>query len=136
MEPTGYRHNPDLSRASTIPARWYTDPAMLENERRQVFARTWQAAGHAAAVAQPGSYQACDVAGEPVLITRARDDELRALSNVCRHRGAVLTEGCGPISAIRPSRSFMLRRTTSPQTGFSISMVASASARSPALRGF
>jgi phenylpropionate dioxygenase-like ring-hydroxylating dioxygenase large terminal subunit len=53
MELTGYRHNPDLARASTIPARWYTDPAMLEIERRQVFGRTWQAAGHAAAVAEP-----------------------------------------------------------------------------------
>src|SRR2546425_3985950 len=101
MDLTGYRHNPDLARASTIPARWYTDPAMLEIERRQVFGRTWQAVGHAASVAERGSYLACDIAGEPVVVTRTKDGELRAFSNVCRHRGAVLTEGCGQVSAIR-----------------------------------
>jgi phenylpropionate dioxygenase-like ring-hydroxylating dioxygenase large terminal subunit len=101
MESAGYRHNPDLSLASTIPARWYTDPAMLERERRQVFGRTWQAAGHASTVAGRGAYMACDIAGEPIVIARAKDGELRAFSNVCRHRGAVLLEGQGQASVIR-----------------------------------
>ena len=70
MDLTGYQYTDDLSRATTIPARWYTDPAMLEAERRQVFGRTWQAVGHAASVIEPGSFFACEIAGEPVVVTR------------------------------------------------------------------
>ena len=55
MNLSDYTFNPVLSRASTIPARWYTDPAMLECERRNVFGRTWQLVGHADSVAAPGS---------------------------------------------------------------------------------
>jgi choline monooxygenase len=101
MDLTGFEFTPDLARASTIPASWYIDPAMLQAERRQVFGRTWQPVCHAAAVAAPGSYFACDIAGEPVVVTRSRDGELHAMSNVCRHRGAVLTEGTGMVSTIR-----------------------------------
>ena len=35
MDLTDFTHQPDLARAATIPARWYTDPAMLEAERRK-----------------------------------------------------------------------------------------------------
>src|SRR5471030_398227 len=55
MNPSDYTFNPVLARASTIPARWYTDPAMLEGERRSVFGRTWQAVGRTDSVAAPGS---------------------------------------------------------------------------------
>ncbi len=96
-----FRWEPDLARAATIPAEWYTDPAMLARERDAVFGCTWQAVGQAASVAAPGSYLACEVAGEPVMVARDKDGTLRAQSNVCRHRGAVLTEGCGQASVIR-----------------------------------
>jgi choline monooxygenase len=97
----GFHFEPDLARASTIPARWYTDPEMLEAESARVFGRTWQAAGHASEVAEPGSYLACEIAGEPVLVTRAKDGMLRAFSNVCRHRGSLLASGTGLGSVIR-----------------------------------
>jgi choline monooxygenase len=101
MLPADYTFEPALARASTIPARWYTDAGMLELERRAIFHRTWQAVGCTDAVAEPGSYLACDVAGEPVVVTRAKDGALRAMSNVCRHRGAVIAEGKGPAGVLR-----------------------------------
>jgi choline monooxygenase len=90
MDLSDYRFDPDLARASTIPARWYTDPAMLAAENRRVFGRTWQCVGQAKWVAEPGSYFGCEVAGEPVLVARTKDGRLGALSNVCRHRGSLL----------------------------------------------
>ncbi|HXA52984.1 MAG TPA: SRPBCC family protein, partial [Candidatus Acidoferrum sp.] len=57
--------------------------------------------GHAAHVAAPGTFMACDIAGEPVLITRAQDGQLRAMSNVCRHRGSELCSGHGAANVIR-----------------------------------
>jgi choline monooxygenase len=34
-------------------------------------------------------------AGEPVIVVRGDDGELRAFSNVCRHHAARVAEGCG-----------------------------------------
>jgi phenylpropionate dioxygenase-like ring-hydroxylating dioxygenase large terminal subunit len=39
-----------------------------------------------------------EVAGVPVLLARGRDGNVRAFLNVCTHRGAILTEGCGSAS--------------------------------------
>ncbi len=101
MDLSDYTFQPDLSRASTIPARWYTDSAFLEAERMLVFGRTWQAVGRAAAVSEPGGYFSCEITGEPVVVVRGADGRLRAFSNVCRHRGAVMAEGAGRVSVIR-----------------------------------
>jgi choline monooxygenase len=101
MDLSDYTFTPDLSRASTIPARWYTDPAILEAEQRSVFGRTWQYVGQADSLRTPGSYLACEVTGEPILVARGKDGGLRAFSNVCRHRGAVLCEGAGQAPVIR-----------------------------------
>ena len=62
MDLSDYTFQPDLARASTIPARWYTDPAMLAAESRRVFGRTWQCAGQPQWVAEPGSYFGCEIA--------------------------------------------------------------------------
>jgi choline monooxygenase len=101
MDLSDYTFTADLARAFTIPARWYTDPALLEAERRGVFGRTWQYVGRADSVREPGSYLACEVAGEPILVTRGKDGLLRAFSNVCRHRGSLLAEGAGRAPVIR-----------------------------------
>lgn len=100
-EPYSEIWEPDLARASTIPSAWYTDPATLERERRDVFGRTWQAVGLAASVDRPGTYFAADIAGEPVLVTRDAEGTLRAFSNVCRHRGSELCSGQGAGAVIR-----------------------------------
>ncbi len=87
---TGEYSPTELARAKTIPARWYLDPQMLEMEREKIFARTWQPVGFAARVAEPGTYFACEIAGEPVVVARAKDNVLRAFSNVCRHRASII----------------------------------------------
>lgn len=101
MDLTDYQAVSDLSRASTIPARWYLDPEFLEAERRKVFGSTWQPVGHAADVATPGDYFACDIAGEPVVVVRGRDSVLRAFSNVCRHRASTVAVGRGTAPSLR-----------------------------------
>ncbi|MFN7938275.1 MAG: SRPBCC family protein [Bryobacteraceae bacterium] len=101
MDLTGYSPQHDLARATTIPAAWYTDPRMLELEKRRVFARSWQVVGHAAQVSEPGSYLAADIAGEPVVVTRAMDGSLHAFSNVCRHRASLVASGCGKANVLR-----------------------------------
>lgn len=90
-----YRFDSNLARAATIPARYYVDPAVLQNEQRSLFARTWQLAGRAEQVRDPGAFFTASIAGEPLLIVRGADGELRALSNVCRHRAGPVAKGEG-----------------------------------------
>ena len=85
----------------TLPFAWYVDDEQLRRERAAIFARSWQYAGRAAEVAEPGSFLATDAGGVPIVVTRDDAGTLRAFLNVCRHRGAVLTEGCGKRSTIQ-----------------------------------
>jgi phenylpropionate dioxygenase-like ring-hydroxylating dioxygenase large terminal subunit len=85
----------------TLPFSWYSDEEVLRRERARIFARSWQYGGRAADVAEPGSFLATDAGGVPILVTRDKEGELRAFINVCRHRGAVLTEGCGERATIQ-----------------------------------
>ncbi len=85
----------------TLPFAWYSDEQLLRRERASIFARSWQYAGRAAQVAEPGSYLATDAGGVPILVTRDREGSLRAFVNVCRHRGSVLMEGCGKRSTLQ-----------------------------------
>lgn len=79
----------------TLHARAYVDPAILERERHEVFARAWMVIGHVAEVAAPGDFTTGSIAGEPVVVVRDREGRLRAFSNVCRHRAARLADGAG-----------------------------------------
>jgi choline monooxygenase len=87
--------DPRLPYASTIPSACYSDPAVLDMEQRAIFARTWQLAGRAEQVAEPGGYFTAQIANEPVLVVRGSDGELRAMSNVCRHRAGPVAKGEG-----------------------------------------
>ncbi len=43
----------------------------------------------------PETFRAVDLCGTPVLLTRDADGRVRALANVCRHRGVRLADGSG-----------------------------------------
>ena len=79
-----------LARAETIPSAWYTDPGFHELDRHAVFAATWQHVADLRQLARPGDHVLADVAGEPIIVVRGGDGELRAFYNVCRHRGGPL----------------------------------------------
>jgi choline monooxygenase len=92
---TEFQFEPRLERASTLPARYYNDPAVLEAEQRNVFARTWQLVGRGEQVRGAGDYFTASLAGEPLLVVRGNDGVLRAMSNVCRHRAGPVAKGEG-----------------------------------------
>jgi Rieske 2Fe-2S family protein len=73
--------------ARTLPGEYYTSPDVLANERASLFPDMWHCAGRASALSLAGDFAVRDVAGESIILVRGRDDVLRALFNVCRHRG-------------------------------------------------
>ncbi len=88
-----YNQKAPLAEAWTIPAPWYVDPRIMDLERRTVFARSWQFAGRADQVREPGRYVTWEVAGEPIVIVRGNDQVLRGFFNVCRHHAAAVMTG-------------------------------------------
>jgi choline monooxygenase len=95
MDLTSFHFEPDLSLATTIPARWYSDSAMLALEQERVFGGTWQLAGRVEQVRNAGDFFTCTVGDEPLVVTRATDGTLHAFYNVCRHRAGAVAEGSG-----------------------------------------
>ena len=89
------RIDADIARAWTLPASLYFDPAVSAEERTKIFSRTWQVVGHSSQVATPGDYFTTELAGEPLLLVRGADNQLRGFYNVCRHRAGPPAEGCG-----------------------------------------
>lgn len=84
-----------FERARAMPKSVYTSPEFLMQEQEHIFAKEWLCAGRAEALPNPGDYLTMTIAGEPVIVLRDRDGEIRAMSNVCRHRMSVLLEGRG-----------------------------------------
>ncbi|HLZ40336.1 MAG TPA: aromatic ring-hydroxylating dioxygenase subunit alpha [Candidatus Sulfotelmatobacter sp.] len=91
----------DVARAWTIPAQFYTAHSVFEQEKRQIFSRTWQVAGHSSQIAKPGDYFTTELGGEPLLQVRGSDGLLRGFYNVCRHRAGPVAVGCGSRKAFR-----------------------------------
>jgi choline monooxygenase len=85
-----YDETAPLERAYTIPATWYTDERIAELERRNVFGATWQVMARRDQLTQPGEFVTAELAGEPLVMVRGHDRQLRAFYNVCRHHAAAV----------------------------------------------
>jgi len=79
--------------SATIDVTRYTSAERLAAERRVLFRTLPIVVGRATDLAEPGSYLTHDATGVPILVTRGPDGEVRAMLNVCRHRGTRLVEG-------------------------------------------
>ena len=82
----------NLADAHALPFAAYTDPDIYAQERDAIFHRDWVFICAEQELAKPGDYKAVTLAGEPIVIIRGKDQTLRALSNVCRHRGTVILD--------------------------------------------
>jgi phenylpropionate dioxygenase-like ring-hydroxylating dioxygenase large terminal subunit len=83
------------SAARTMMPAYYTSPEFFELECEHIFRKEWICVGHIGEVAQAGDYFVTDLVGEPLVVTRGQDGEIRVLSNVCRHRANLVAKGRG-----------------------------------------
>ena len=91
----------DLDRGFSLPATWYTDPAIVELERERIFRWHWQYVGRTAQVSEVGDYFTSLTGGDlPVVIVRS-EDGLQAFVNVCRHRRHEVMSGAGNRRALQ-----------------------------------
>ncbi|MCL2582439.1 MAG: aromatic ring-hydroxylating dioxygenase subunit alpha [Streptosporangiales bacterium] len=74
-------------RRGMIPAHIYNDAEIFRLERERLFSRAWTFVGHESEVPQPGDYVVRRVLDDSFIIARGQDGQVRALFNMCLHRG-------------------------------------------------
>jgi len=67
---------------------FYSDPEIFRRDLDRMVLRHWLCAGHVSSVPNGGDFFLLEVANESAIVIRGDDGELRALVNVCRHRGS------------------------------------------------
>lgn len=76
--------------AVTLPPETYREQAIFDLESSLVFGTSWVFVGYTAQVEVPGKMLTAMVAGQPIVVTRDKNNELRGFYNVCRHRGSLI----------------------------------------------
>ena len=82
--------------ASQLPVSSYFDPALFSREMEQIYQRGPRYLGHELAVPEVGDYYALPQEGEGRALVRTPQG-VELISNVCRHRQAVMLRGRGSV---------------------------------------
>lgn len=89
-----------FEQARAMPPEVYKTDAFLQAEIEHIFRKEWFCVGRADALTKPGDYVTCELAEQPVIVLRDREGDLKAFSNVCRHRMSTLLHGRGHTKSI------------------------------------
>lgn len=91
----------DPVNGQTLPAPYFFDPGIFEEEKRRIFMRCWHLVGHVNEFAEPGSYVVQDIFEQSVVVTADKDGSIHAWHNVCRHRGnRLMNERRGKVGGV------------------------------------
>ncbi|MFI6698628.1 Rieske 2Fe-2S domain-containing protein [Streptomyces sp. NPDC050509] len=74
-------------RRGMIPAHIYNDEEIFRLERERLFNRAWVFVGHESEIPQAGDYVVRRVLEDSFIVARGEDGQVRALFNMCLHRG-------------------------------------------------
>ena len=77
----------------SLPGWLYFDPEFFEAEKRAFLRAAPQVVCHESEIAEAGEWRTLDYLGESIIVIRGDDGEVRAFTNVCRHRGSRLVDG-------------------------------------------
>ena len=78
-----------------LPPSVYTCPEWFQKEIETIFHKEWILAGHISELENPNDYLTIDIYDKPILAVRDDKKNIRAFSNVCQHRSAIIAKGKG-----------------------------------------
>ncbi len=76
----------------TLPGKYYHSEEIYEEEVEKIFYKFWVYACRAEEISSVGDYKLIKVANESLILVRDKSHEVKALFNVCRHRGTQLCD--------------------------------------------
>jgi phenylpropionate dioxygenase-like ring-hydroxylating dioxygenase large terminal subunit len=79
----------------SLPGWLYHDLEFFEAEKKAFLRAAPQVVCHESEIREPGEWRSLEYLGESVIVIRGDDGEVRAFSNVCRHRGSRIVDGHG-----------------------------------------
>ena len=78
----------DYKKGLSLEQGFYKSPEIYQKEMEKIFLHHWILAGHTSQISNSGDYFLLEFDKESVIITRTKNDEIKAYLNVCRHRGS------------------------------------------------
>ena len=72
----------------TLDRDFYLDQEIAAAERDAIWHRRWLFIASGCEIAERGAFVTAQIGGEPIVVLRGHDDQVRAFANVCRHRGS------------------------------------------------
>ena len=80
-----------------VPVEVMTSPEYFEIEREKIFKKSWLNVGRVDDIPERGDYMVKDLAilQTSLIIVNGQDGDIRALHNVCLHRGNQVASDCG-----------------------------------------
>ena len=71
---------------------FYRSHVTYQSELEHIIFKSWLYAGHISQVTEKGDYFLFDIGEDSIIICRDHEGEVRAMHNICRHRGARVCE--------------------------------------------
>ena len=91
---------PIIDGTRTLPGKYYHSQEIYQEETKKIFYKFWLYACRVDEIPSVGDYKLIQVADESIIVVRGKTNEIKALFNVCRHRGTQLcTEPTGNFKA-------------------------------------
>jgi glycine betaine catabolism A len=82
----------------SLEAPFYNSQQAYDLDMDAVFGRHWLFCATEAEVAEPGDYVTAQIGKASIIVVRDDDGSVRAMHNVCRHRGSrILEAACGSV---------------------------------------
>ncbi len=88
-----------LHEASPLPGHCYVSPEWYERELQTMFLKDWICLGRVEQIPTNGDHFSIEIVGRPLIVVRDETGQVKVHSALCRHRGAVITEGAGKCRA-------------------------------------
>lgn len=90
------QHDPNIASAKTLTKDFYTDPRYFELSKENIFSRSWHFVGNSNELTDSNNLKPVVILDEfmheHLLLSKDKSGQLRCLSNVCTHRGALLVD--------------------------------------------
>lgn len=81
-----------VDKANGLPNPHYVDPVVFEEEKHALLKTQWAGLAVTADVPENGDAKPIEFLGQPLLLVRDKDGDVRVFHNICRHRGMILVE--------------------------------------------
>ena len=75
-----------------IDPYFYRSHLVHELELEHLVFKSWVYALHASEIPNTGDYQILEIGEDAIIVVRSEDGSIRAMHNICRHRGARVCE--------------------------------------------